>query len=127
MKPILCCLVCIPKQWDINSFGLHEHAEGSIQGFRPNFTKVSSLYTLIGRQYFSFIVNSILMLFHLETVPEYTMLIGSIMASTLRAESGWQSDTTSSVPSNPWALFIVGITRASTLGSLDNTWSIVRK
>jgi hypothetical protein len=32
-----------------------------------------------------------------------------------------------SVPSNPWALSIVGITRASTLGSLDNTWSIMRK
>jgi hypothetical protein len=113
MNPTLCCLVCIPKQWDSNSFGLREHAEGSIQGFHPNFIKVSSLYTLISRQYFSFIVNSILMLLHLETVPGYTMLIGSIMANTLRARSGWQSDTTSSVPSNPWAPSIVGITRAS--------------
>jgi hypothetical protein len=90
MKPTLCCLVRIPKQWDNNSFGLREHAEGSIKGFRPNFIKVSSLYTLIGRQYFSFIVNSILMLLHLKTVPGCTMLIGSIMASTLRAGSGWQ-------------------------------------
>jgi hypothetical protein len=101
MKPTLCCLVCIPKQWDNNSFGLREHTEGSIQEFHLNFTKVSSLYTLIGRQHFSFIVNSILMLLHLETVPRYTTLIGSIMASTLRTGSGWQSDTTSSVPSNP--------------------------
>jgi hypothetical protein len=113
MKPTLCYLVCIPKQWDNNSFGLREHAEGSIQGFRPKFTKVSSLYTLIGRQHFS-IVNSILMLLHLETVPGCTTLIGSIMASTLRAGSGWQSNMTSSVPSNPWALSVVGITRAST-------------
>jgi hypothetical protein len=90
MKLTLCCLVRIPKQWDNNSFGLREHAEGSIKGFRPNFIKVSSLYTLIGRQYFSFIVNSILMLLHLKTVPGCTMLIGSIMASTLRAGSGWQ-------------------------------------
>jgi hypothetical protein len=120
-------LVCIPKQFDSNSFVLREHAEGSIQGFRPNFTKVSSLYTLIGRQHFSFIVNSILMLLHLETVPGCTTLIGSIMASTLRAGSGWQSDMTLSVPSNPWVLSIVGITRVSTKGSLDNTWSIVRK
>jgi hypothetical protein len=104
MKPTLCCMVCIPKQWDINSFGLREHAEGSIQEFCPNFTKVSSLYTLIGRQYLSFTVNSFLMLLHLKTVPECTTLIGSIMASTLRAGSGWKSDTTSSVPSNPWAL-----------------------
>jgi hypothetical protein len=77
MKPTLCCLVCIPKQCDINSFRLREHAEGSIQGFRPNFTKVSFLYTLIGRQYFSFIVNSILMLLYLETVSGCTTLIGS--------------------------------------------------
>jgi hypothetical protein len=101
MKPTLCCLVRIPKQWDSNSFGLREHIEGSIQGFCPNFTKVSSLYTLIGRQDFSFIVNSILMLLHLKTMLECTMLIGSIMTSTLRAGNGWQSDTTSSVPSNP--------------------------
>jgi hypothetical protein len=114
MKPTLCCLVCIPKQWDSNSFGLREHAKGSIQGFRPNFVKVSSLYTLMGRQHFSFIVNSILMLLHLEIVPGCTMLIGSIMVSTLRAGSGWQLDTTSSVPSNPWALSIVGITHVST-------------
>jgi hypothetical protein len=99
MKSTLCYLVCIPKQWVSNSFGLREHAEGSIQGFRPNFTKVISLYTLIGRQHFSFIVNSILMLLHLEIVPGCTTLIGSIMASTLRAGSGWQSDMTSSVPS----------------------------
>jgi hypothetical protein len=127
MKPTLCCLVCIPKQWDSNSFRLCEHNKGSIQGFHPNFTKVSSLYTLIDRQHFSFIVNSILMLLHLETVSECTTLIGSIMASTLRAGSSWQSDMTSSVPSNPWALSIVDITHVSTLGSLDNTWSIVRK
>jgi hypothetical protein len=114
MKLTLCCLVCIPKQYDSNSFGLREYVEGSIQGFHLNFTKVSSLYTLIGRQHFSFIVNSILMLLHLEIVPEYTRLIDSITAGTLRAGSGWQSDTTSSVPSNPWALSIVGITRAST-------------
>jgi hypothetical protein len=126
MKLTSCCLVCIPKQWNNNSFGLREHVEGSIQGFHPNFTKVSSLYTLIGRQHFSFIVNSILMLLHLETVPGCTMLIGSIMATTIRAGSSWQSDTTS-VASNPWALSIVGITRASTRGSLDNTCSIVRK
>jgi hypothetical protein len=94
MKPTLCCLVCIPKQCDSNSFGLREQAEGSIQGFHPNFTKVSSLYTFIGRQYFSFIVNSILMLLHLETVTRCTTLIGSIMTSTLRAGSGWQSNTT---------------------------------
>jgi hypothetical protein len=87
MKPTLCCLVYIPKQGNINSFGLHEHAKGSIQGFRPNFTKVSSLYTLIGRQHFSFIVNSILMLLYLEIVPGCTTLIGSIMGSTLRAGS----------------------------------------
>jgi hypothetical protein len=68
MMPTLCCLVRIPKQWDNNSFGLRKHTEGSIQGFHPNFTKVSSLYTLIGRQHFSFIVNSILMLLHLKTV-----------------------------------------------------------
>jgi hypothetical protein len=49
MKPTLYYLICIPKQWDSNSFGLREHDEGSIQGFRPNFIKVSSLYTLIGR------------------------------------------------------------------------------
>jgi hypothetical protein len=114
MKPTLFCLVRKPKQWDNNSFGLNEHTEGSIQGFHPNFTKVSSLYTLIGRQHFSFIVNSILMLLHLKTVPGCTTLIGSIMASTPRAGSGWQSDMTSSVASNPWALSIVGITRAST-------------
>jgi hypothetical protein len=48
MKPTLCCLVCIPKQWDSNSFELCEDAEGSIQEFHPNFTKLSSLYTLIG-------------------------------------------------------------------------------
>jgi hypothetical protein len=101
MKPTLCCLVRIPKQCDNNSFGLREHAEGSIQGFHPNFTKVSSLYTLVGQQHFSFIVNSILILLHLETVPRFTTLIGSIMANTLRVGSGWQSDTTSSVPSNP--------------------------
>jgi hypothetical protein len=64
----------------------------------------SSLYTLIGRQHFSFIVNSILILLHLETVPECTTLIDSIMASTLRARSGWQSDMTSSVLNNPWPL-----------------------
>jgi hypothetical protein len=52
-----------------NIFRLCEQAEGSIQGFHPNFTKVSSLYTLIGRQHFSFIVNAILILLHLETVP----------------------------------------------------------
>jgi hypothetical protein len=127
MKSILCCLVRIPKKWDNNSFGLREHAEGSIQGFCPNFTKVSSLYTLIGRQHVSFIVNSILMLLHLETVHVCTTLIGLIMVSTLRARSSYQSDTTSSVPSNPWALSIVGITRVSTLGSLGNTWSIMRK
>jgi hypothetical protein len=49
MKLTLYCLVRIPNQWDSNSFGLREHAEGSIQGFRPNFTKVNSLYTLMGR------------------------------------------------------------------------------
>jgi hypothetical protein len=49
MKLTLCCLVHIPKQWDNNSFELHKHAEGSIQAFHPNFTKVSFLYTLIGR------------------------------------------------------------------------------
>jgi hypothetical protein len=114
MKPTLYCLVCIPKQWYSNTFGLREHSEGSIQGFRPNFTKVSYFYTLIGRQHFSFIFNSILMLLHLEIVPRCTTLIDSIMASTLRVESGWQSDTTSSVPSNPWALTIVGITCVST-------------
>jgi hypothetical protein len=27
MKPTLCYLVRIPKQWDNNSFGLREHAE----------------------------------------------------------------------------------------------------
>jgi hypothetical protein len=64
-----------------------QHSEGSIQGFRPNFIKVSYLYILIGRQHFSFIVNSILMLLHLETVRECTTLIGSIMTSTLRAGS----------------------------------------
>jgi hypothetical protein len=85
MKPTLCCPVRIPKQWDNNSFGLREHAEGSIQEFRPNFTKVTSLYTLIGRQYFSFIVNSILILLHLEIVLGCTTLIGSIMTSTLKA------------------------------------------
>jgi hypothetical protein len=127
MKPTLCCLVRIPKQWDSISFKLREHAEGSIQGFHPNFTKVSSLYTLIGRQHFSFIINSILMLLHLKTIPGCTTLIGSIMDSTLRAGSDWQSYTTSSVKSNHWALSIVGITQVSTLGSLDNTWSIVRK
>jgi hypothetical protein len=114
MKPILCCLVCIPKQWESNSFGLREHAEWSIQEFCPNFTKVSSLYTLIGQQHFSFIINSILMLLHLKTVLGCTTLIGLIMVSTLRAGSGWQSDMTSSVPSNHWDLSIVGITRAST-------------
>jgi hypothetical protein len=87
MKQTLCCMVYIPKQWDSNTFGLREHSEGSIQGFRPNFTKVSSLYTFIGRQHFS-IVNSILILLHLATVPGCTTLIGSIMASTLRAGSG---------------------------------------
>jgi hypothetical protein len=126
MKPTLCCLVCIPKQWDINTFGLRKHSEGSIKGFHLNFTKVSSLYTPIGRQYFSN-VNFILMLLHLEIVHGCTILIGSIMASTLSAGSGWQSDTTLSVPSNPWALSIVGITRTSTRGSLDNTWLIMRK
>jgi hypothetical protein len=114
MKPTLCCLLCIPKQWNSNIFGLREHSEGSIQGFRLNFTKVSSLYTLIGRQYFFFIVYSILMLLYLETVAGCTMMIGSIMTSTLRAGSDWQSDTTSSVSSNPWALSIVGITHVST-------------
>jgi hypothetical protein len=84
MKPTLWCLVRIPKHGDNNSFGLREHAEGSIQGFRLNFTKVSSLYTLIVRQHFSFIVNSILMLLHLKTVHGCTTLIGSIMTSTLR-------------------------------------------
>jgi hypothetical protein len=49
MKPTLCCLVCISKQWDSNNFGLREHSKGLIQGFRPNFTKVSFLYTFIGR------------------------------------------------------------------------------
>jgi hypothetical protein len=127
MKPTLCCLLRIPKQWDSNSFGLREHTEESIQGFRPNFTKVSSLYTLIGQQHFSFIVNSILMLLHLKTVSGCTTLIGSILTSTLRTGSGWQSHTTSSVSSNPWALSNMGITYASTLGSLDNTWSIMRK
>jgi hypothetical protein len=127
MKSTLCCLVRIPNQWDNNSFGLREHAEGSIQRFHPNFTKVSSLYTLIGWQHFSFIVKSILMLLHLKTVSRCTILIGSIMTSTLRVGSGWQSNTTSSMPSNPWALSIVGITRASILGSLDNRWSIMRK
>jgi hypothetical protein len=127
MKLVLCCLVHIPKQWDNNSFGLREHAEGSIQGFCPNFIKVSSLYTLIGQQHFSFIVNSTLILLHLETMPRCTTLIGSIMTSTLRVGSSWQSDTTLSVTSSPWALSIVGITRVSTLGSLNNTWSIVRK
>jgi hypothetical protein len=48
MKSALCCLVHIAKQWDNNSFGLREHAKESIQGFCPNFRKVSSLYTLIG-------------------------------------------------------------------------------
>jgi hypothetical protein len=127
MNPTSCCLIRIPKQWDNNSFGLCEHAEGSIQGFCPNFIKVSSSYTLIGRQYFSFIVNSILMLLYLKTVHECTTLIGSIMTSTLRAGSGWQLDTILSVPSNPWTLSIVSITCVSTLGSLDNTSSIVRK
>jgi hypothetical protein len=127
VKLTLCYLVHIPKQWDSNSFGLCEHAKWSIQGFCPNFTKVSSLYTLIGQQHFSFIVNSILILLHLEIVTGCTTLIGSIMASTLRGGSGWQSNTTSSVPSNPWALSTMGITRASTLESLDNTWSIMRK
>jgi hypothetical protein len=89
MKPTLCCLVCIPKQWDNNTFGLCEHSEESIQGFHPNFIKVSSLYTLIGRQHFSFIVKSILMLLHLETVSGCITSIGSIMASILRAGSGW--------------------------------------
>jgi hypothetical protein len=89
MKSTLYCLICMPKQWDNNTFGLREHSEGSIQGFHPNFTKVSSLSTLIGQQHFSFIVNSILMLLYLETVPGCTTLIGSIMASTLRSGRGW--------------------------------------
>jgi hypothetical protein len=54
MKLTLCCLVCIPKQWASDTIGLVQHAEGSIQEFRPNFTKVSSLDRLIGRQPFSF-------------------------------------------------------------------------
>jgi hypothetical protein len=48
MKPTLCCMVHIPMQWVSDTFGLLEHAEGLIQEFHPNFTKVSSLYTLIG-------------------------------------------------------------------------------
>jgi hypothetical protein len=87
MKPTLCCLVCIPNQLGNNTFGLREHFKGSIQGFHLNFIKVSYLYTLIGQQYFSFIVNSILMLLHLEIVRGCTMLIGSIMTSILRAEN----------------------------------------
>jgi hypothetical protein len=121
MNPTSCCLIRILKQWDNNSFRLCEHAEGSIQGFCPNFIKVSSSYTLIGQQYFSFIVNSILMLLYLKTVHEYTTLIGSILTSTLRAGSGWQLDTISSVSRNPWTLSIVSITCVSTLGSLENT------
>jgi hypothetical protein len=84
MKPTLCCLVRIPKQWDSNSFELREHTEGSIQGFHLNFIKVSFLYTLIGRQHFSFIVNSVLMLLHLKIMYGCTTLLGSILASTLR-------------------------------------------
>jgi hypothetical protein len=80
-------------------FGTYTQAMG--QQFHSNFTKLSSLYTLIGRQHLFFIVNSILMLLHLEIVHVCTTLIDSIMASTLRAGSGWQSDMTSSVPSNP--------------------------
>jgi hypothetical protein len=85
MKQPLCCLICIPKQWDNNSFGLREYVEGSIQEFRPNFTKVSSLYILIGQEHFSFIVNYILMLLYLKIVSGCTTLISSIMASSLRA------------------------------------------
>jgi hypothetical protein len=33
----------------------------------------------------------------------------------------YPKDRKLSVPSNPWSLYIVGITRASTLGSLDIT------
>jgi hypothetical protein len=54
VKSALCCLECVPKHWVSDTFGLHGHAEWSIQGFHQNFTKVSSLYTLIGRQPFSF-------------------------------------------------------------------------
>jgi hypothetical protein len=54
VKSVLCCLERIPKHWVSDTFRLLGHAERSIQGFRQNFTKVSSLYTLIGRQPFSF-------------------------------------------------------------------------
>jgi hypothetical protein len=54
MKSALCCLERIPKHWISDTFGLIGHAEGSIQGFHQKFTKVSSLYTLIDQQPFSF-------------------------------------------------------------------------
>jgi hypothetical protein len=79
MKSTLCCLEHIPKHWVNDTFGLLGYTEGSIQGFCQNFIKVSSLYTLMGRQPFpsiTFIVNSILMLLHLEIVSGCTTLIG---------------------------------------------------
>jgi hypothetical protein len=62
----------------------------------------------------AYIEENVVMNYAPVTVPGCTTLIGLIMASTLKAGSGYQSDTTLSVPSNPWALSIMGIIRAST-------------
>jgi hypothetical protein len=78
VKSTLYYLERIPMHWVNDTFGLLGHVEGSIQGFCQNFTKVSSLYTLIGQQPFhsiKFIINSILMLY-LETMHGCTTLIG---------------------------------------------------
>jgi hypothetical protein len=53
---------------------------------------------------------------HLVIVHECTTLKSSIMVNTHQTGSVCQSNTASSVPSNPWVLSIVGITCVSTLG-----------
>jgi hypothetical protein len=53
---------------------------------------------------------------HLVIVHECTTLKSSIMVNTHQTGNVGQSNTASSVPSNPWVLSIAGIMCASTLG-----------
>jgi hypothetical protein len=58
---------------------------------------------------------------HLATVPGCTTLKSSIMVNTRWTRGACQSNTATSVPSNPWILSIVGITCVSTLEPVGST------
>jgi hypothetical protein len=128
MQSTLFCLVHDLKRWYSDMIGLREHAPGPIQRFHQNFIKVSLIIWTIDHWtsklcYWSTrklcIYTNYMIVFENSAWMYY--IESSIMVNTCRTGSACQSNTASSMPSNPWVLSNVGITCASTLGHVVST------